>query len=110
MATVRVFNHHLHSSFYWLALIDATLFVLAFYAGAYIYFLSEPGSFQHYITQIPGRALLFAVITVPCLFAMGLYEPRMREGASGILLRTAGGFVASTILMAFIFYLLPELH
>jgi sugar transferase (PEP-CTERM system associated) len=110
MATVRVFNHHLHSSFYWLLMVDAILFVLAFYAGTYLYFLSDPGSFQNYASQIPVRACLFAAITVLCLAAMGLYEPRMREGASGILLRTVGGFVAATVVLSAIFYLLPELH
>jgi sugar transferase (PEP-CTERM system associated) len=110
MATVRVFNHHVNASFYWLALIDAILYLLAFYAGTYIYFFFEPGKFENYISQIPGRALVFSVVTVVCMFAMGLYEPRMREGTSGVLLRTAGGFAASTMVMAVMFYMLPELH
>mgnify|MGYP003631033185 CR=1 FL=1 len=110
MATVRIFNHHMHSSFYWLLMVDAILFVLAFYAGTYLYFLQDPGGFQDYLGQIPARATLFAAVTVLCLAAMGLYEPRMREGASGVLLRTAGGFVAATLVMTAIFYLLPELH
>ncbi len=110
MATVRVFNHHLHSSFYWLILVDAILFVLAFYAGAYLYFLPQAGGFESYLGQIPVRASLFSGVTVLSLAAMGLYEPRMREGASGILLRTIGGFVAAGMAMAVIFYLLPELH
>lgn len=110
MATVRVFNHHLHSSFYWLLAIDAILFVLSFYAGTYLYFLSDPGGFQNYVGQIPARASLFAGVTVLCLAAMGLYEPRMREGTSGILLRTFGGFAAATMILAAIFYMLPELH
>ena len=110
MATVRVFSHHVHSSFYWLALVDAILFALSFYLGAYLYFYAEPGSFQQYIPQIPARAALFAVVTVVSLGAMGLYEPRMREGASGILLRTTGGFIAATLVMATIFYALPDLH
>ncbi|MCB1679211.1 MAG: TIGR03013 family PEP-CTERM/XrtA system glycosyltransferase [Halioglobus sp.] len=110
MATVRVFNHHIHSSFYWLALIDFALFILSFYAGAYLYFLFEPLSFQNYINQIPTRATVFASITVLCLAAMGLYEPRMREGASGVLLRSAGGFVAAAMVLSLVFYVLPELH
>ena len=73
MATVRVFNHHLHSSFYWLLAVDAILFVLSFYAGTYLYFLSDPGGFQNYIGQIPARASLFAAVSVLCLAAMGLY-------------------------------------
>jgi sugar transferase (PEP-CTERM system associated) len=110
MATVRVFNHHVNSSFYWLLLVDVILFVFAFYAGAYLYFLPQPGGFENYLGQIPVRAFLFSIITVLSLAAMGLYEPRMREGASGILLRTIGGFVAAGMAMAVIFYVLPELH
>ena len=33
MATVRVFNHHVHSSFYWLALVDALEALYAFETG-----------------------------------------------------------------------------
>jgi len=110
MATVRVFNHHLHSSFYWLVAVDAVLFVLAFYAGTYLYFLPQPGGFQNYLGDIPARASLFAAVTVLCLAAMGLYEPRMREGASGILLRTIGGFLAAGMVLAAVFYVLPDLH
>ncbi len=110
MATVRIFNHHVHSSFYWLALADVIMFALAFYAGAYIYFFVAPGSFDNYLTQIPPRAALFALVTVLCLFAMGLYEPRMREGTSGVLLRVTGGFAAATVAMSVIYYWLPDLH
>ena len=109
MATVRVFNHHVHTSFYWLALIDAVLFVLAFYGGTYIHCFveMEPGAFQAHLPQIPGRAITFGVVSVVCLGAMGLYEPRMREGRSGILIRTMGGLSASLLLMSGIFLLMP---
>jgi sugar transferase (PEP-CTERM system associated) len=112
MATVRVFNHHVHTSFYWLALVDAALFVLALYAGTYIYcFVGlQPGSFQTYLPDIPQRALLYALITVVCLFTMGLYEPRMREGRSGVLVRTLGGFVAASLVSAGLFLFLPDTH
>jgi FlaA1/EpsC-like NDP-sugar epimerase len=91
-------------------MVDAILFVLAFYAGAYLYFAAGSGSFDSYLTQVPLRATLFAGVNVLCLAAMGLYEPRMREGASGVLLRTVGGFIAGGMVMAAIFYVLPELH
>ncbi len=111
MTTVRIFNHHVHPTFYWLAAADAVLFILAFYGGTYLYFFfEEPGSFSNYINQIPGRALIFSSIAVLCLMAMGLYEPRMREGAAGVLARTVGGFFAATLVMALVFYLLPELN
>ena len=64
MATVRLFSHHIYSSYYWLALVDALVCVLAFYLGAYIYFFSEPGSINQHLGQIPLRATLFSLITV----------------------------------------------
>ncbi len=110
MATVRVFNHHINASFYWLAVVDFVIFIIAFYLGSYLYFLPEPGQFATFIGQISSRATLFAGVTVICLFSMGLYEQRMREGTSGVLLRTAGGFTASSMVLSLIFYALPELH
>ncbi len=110
MATIRLFNHHLHPSYYWLTLTDLVLFVLSFYAGAYLYFLAEPGMFHNYLDQMPTRATMFAGITVLSLSAMGLYQPRLREGTSGVLLRTLGGFVAATLALSLVFYILPDLH
>jgi sugar transferase (PEP-CTERM system associated) len=93
-----------------MALVDVILFLLAFYAGCYLYFLLEPGSFHNYLPRIPWAAALFAAVSVMCQAAMGLYEPRLREGASGVLMRTAGGFAAAAMILAAIFYALPELH
>lgn len=111
MATVRVFNHHVHTSFYWLALVDAILFALALYAGTYIHcFVAlTPDTFHDYLSAMPLRAVIYAVVTVVCLFAMGLYEPRMREGRSGVLVRTLGGFIAASVVTAGIFLLMPDM-
>lgn len=110
MTTVRIFNHHVHSTFYWLALADAALFVLSFYAGVYLYFIFEPNGFTGFFNEILPRAVIFSVVAVLSLLAMGLYEPRMREGTSGILLRTAGGFLATIMVIAVISYIFPELY
>jgi len=86
--------------------------MLALYAGAYIYCSVGlgPTNFQAYLPDLPSRALLYALITVVCLFTMGLYEPRMREGRSGVLLRTLGGFVAASLVTAGLFLFLPDTH
>ncbi|MAT91607.1 MAG: sugar transferase [Halioglobus sp.] len=110
MATVRVFNHHVHTSFYWLALIDAALFAICFYAGTYLFctLQLEAGSFHQFATQVPGRAIMYGLVAIVCLSAMGLYEPRMREGRAGILIRALGGFGSASLLMGTVFYLLPD--
>ena len=110
MATVRVFNHHVHTSFYWLGLVDAALFVLALYAGTYLYCFVSFGTdnFQTFIPEIPSRSLIYALVTVVSLSAMGLYEPRMREGRSGVLVRTLGGLLLASTLTVCIFLFLPD--
>ncbi|MEM9253864.1 MAG: TIGR03013 family XrtA/PEP-CTERM system glycosyltransferase [Pseudomonadota bacterium] len=110
MATVRVFNHHVHTSFYWLALVDAALFVLSFYAGTYFYCFVEltPDAYSQLAAQIPSRALGYALVAIISLSAMGLYEPRMREGRTGVLVRTVGGFIATLAVISAVFLALPE--
>lgn len=109
MATVRVFNHHVHASYYRLALVDACLFFCAFYAGSYVYSLAagQPELFSTLLPDVAGRAVVSAFVITLCLTAMGLYEPRLREGHIGVLLRATGGFVAASLSLTVAFYLLP---
>ncbi|WOJ98258.1 TIGR03013 family PEP-CTERM/XrtA system glycosyltransferase [Congregibacter brevis] len=110
VGTVRLFNHHINMGYYWLALIDLLLFGGAVYAGAALYFLSIPGGFASQVSDLPLQAIIFAVVTTLAMFSMGLYEPKLREGVNGILLRTAGAFGLMTLAMALIFYIMPGLH
>ena len=110
LGTRRVFKHHIHVAYYWLALLDALLFIGACYVGTWIYFQAEPSQLQGHIDTLLPQALLFAFISVLALTSMGLYQPRLREGPNGILLRVAGALVLVMVAMAAIFYLLPSLH
>ncbi|MEE4109732.1 MAG: TIGR03013 family XrtA/PEP-CTERM system glycosyltransferase [Halieaceae bacterium] len=109
LGTIRLFNHHVNVGYYWLALIDMLLFGASMYAGTALYFAQQPGGFAANNIQLPLQAGIFAVVTTLAMFSMGLYEPRLREGINGILLRTAGAFVLMTVAMAVIFYILPNL-
>jgi hypothetical protein len=44
------------------------------------------------------------------MFSMGLYEPKLREGVNGILLRTIGAFGLMTLAMALCSTSCPPLH
>jgi sugar transferase (PEP-CTERM system associated) len=110
VGTIRIFNHHLNAGYFWLALIDMVLFLLAPFAGAALYFADSPGGFAVNVDNLPVQAGIFAAVTVMALYSMGLYEPRLREGINGILLRTAGAFGLMTVAMMVIFYVIPDLH
>ncbi|MEL7044655.1 MAG: sugar transferase, partial [Pseudomonadota bacterium] len=109
VGTVRIFNHHINVGYYWLALIDMLLFGTSMYAGAALYFAYTQQSVPLTSPQLPLQAVIFAVVTTLAMFSMGLYEPRLREGVNGILLRTAGAFGLMTVAMTLIFYVMPNL-
>ena len=110
MASANAHNFHVHSAYYRLVLIDALVFLGVYYLAAYLYFLPEPAGLSGHISGLSVRAIIFAVVSVGSLMAMGLYQPRMREGASGILVRTAGAFTLVLIAMSLLFYLFPGLY
>lgn len=109
MVSSSAHNHHTHSAYYRLMLIDSLGFFAAFYLAAYLYFLPQLGGFADFSNGLPTRAALFSLVTVLSLLAMGLYQPRMREGTSGIVLRTAGAFTLVLLTTAVVFYLFPDL-
>ena len=110
MASASAHNYHVHSAFYRLVLLDGLVFFGAFYVAAYLYFIPEPRGLAGLLSGLSLRAGIFALISVLCLTAMGLYQPRMREGTSGIVLRTVGAFTLVLLTMALVFYLFPSLY
>ncbi|GAB3290057.1 TIGR03013 family XrtA/PEP-CTERM system glycosyltransferase [Parahaliea aestuarii] len=110
MRTIRLFNHHVHTVYYLLAMIEGLLFFGAFYFGAQLYFLQEQEPMGEHITSILPRALVFAVVSMASMVAVGLYKPQLRERSSGVLLRLMSAFVLTILGMSLVFYLLPNLH
>lgn len=110
LGTKRIFNHHVHVAYFWLALVDTVLFVAASYLATYIYFMTEPGALRDHMETLPLRAGLFAGMTTLALFAMGMYQPRLRESANGVLLRVGGAFLMMMLGMAALGYFFPNLN
>jgi len=110
VGTIRLFNHHVNVGYYWLALIDTLLFALSIYAGSALYQLQTYDSFALNSPLLAFQAAIFALVTALAMFSMGLYEPKLREGLNGILLRTAGAFGLMTVGMTAVFYVIPDLH
>ncbi len=55
------------------------------------------------------KAVLFAVVLVTFMAAMGLYQAQMREGLIGYLLRLVASFLLSLVGLSLIFYVFPEM-
>ncbi len=109
MGTVRLFKHHIHTAFIWLASIEFLLYMCSVFLGVYFRALVDPTGVEAHIEVLWPRVFTFSVVMTICMAAMGLYQPHMREGSSGELIRVVGAFVAMSLAMSAIFYLFPDL-
>lgn len=104
----RPFNHRLHVTYSWLVAVDALLFFGACYLATWVYLLPQQGAFAEHLATLPYQAAVFTAVTMLGMIAMGLYQPRLREGPNGILLRTIGAFVMMAMCLVVGTLLFPQ--
>ncbi|MEQ9003462.1 MAG: hypothetical protein RIE74_07840, partial [Pseudomonadales bacterium] len=84
MLYLRIFGHYIHTPYLLMAAAEGVIVVAAAYLGFYLRYQSWPGFWGH---AIPAGS--FAFIIIVAMLSMGVYESRIREGFSGMMLRTA---------------------
>ena len=107
LAGLQRHNFNVRISYSWLGIADAALFFACYYLAAWIYFLPDPALFAEIRPRLPYWALAFVCITLLSLLSMGLYQPRMRDGMYGQLLRTLSAFVLTGLGIVAIVLLFP---
>ena len=111
VVTLRVFKGHVHRLGL-LALLEATVVMLAVYAAAYFRFagFSSPlRAFEASMGALWPRALLLAAVFLLSLTALGLYQLRRRAKFPGVLARLLIALCVAQLLLALVFYLVPPL-
>jgi len=109
VATIRVFKHYLRVPFLLLAVFEVAVLLASVYVAAYIRFETNTQLIDKSIGPLLPRAVVFTVTMNLAMIAMGLYQARLREGMSGIMLRTAVSFLVGGIGLALLFYIFPSL-
>ncbi|HEX7036352.1 MAG TPA: TIGR03013 family XrtA/PEP-CTERM system glycosyltransferase [Pseudomonadales bacterium] len=88
-----------------MAIAEGLLLVTAPYIGSYIRYGELPPLADHLLPSVS-----FAVVLVIAMLSMGVYEARVREGFSGMMLRTAVAvFLLGAMATAVLSYVLPTL-
>ncbi|MEZ5461212.1 TIGR03013 family XrtA/PEP-CTERM system glycosyltransferase [Dokdonella sp.] len=92
-----------------LAFAELCAFVGSLVAAMYIRFWSEPDYLEVFSTSFELRAVVFGVVMVTSMAAIGLYQRSLRDNWLGLLARQAIGFVMGSIAVTFVFYLVPQI-
>ncbi|MEZ5550338.1 MAG: TIGR03013 family PEP-CTERM/XrtA system glycosyltransferase [Pseudomonadales bacterium] len=106
MPHIRILRHYLHTSLVILAFSEALICIGAAYLGYYTRFQSFPEPLVFL-----DSALTLSAVFVAGMIAMGVYESRIREGMTGMSLRTAVAvFLLGTSGLAVLSYIFPSLQ
>ena len=101
---LRIFRHYIHTPILLLSLAEGLLIIAAAYTGFFTRFQTFP-PFLAYLAP----AFVFAVVLVFAMVAMGVYESRVREGMTGMSLRTAVAiFLLGSVGIAILSFVVPE--
>jgi sugar transferase (PEP-CTERM system associated) len=102
---VRILRHYVHTPYLVLAAVEFVLVVVAVAASQWVR-LGEPPVLD---ALFLGRASVYAAIVLVSMTAMGVYEAHIREGYTGMMLRTAVAvFLIASIASAVLHYVLPD--
>ena len=106
----RIFRHYIPKTLLMLGLAEAAILLTSVYVGVAIgMFDGAPGIPAGDSRVLHLQAIVFAVVMVAMMTAMGLYQRDLREGPKALLLRLSLSFLGGLAAMAGIWTVFPEL-
>ncbi|WP_163834582.1 TIGR03013 family XrtA/PEP-CTERM system glycosyltransferase [Spartinivicinus ruber] len=109
MSSIRIFKHHIRVPYLLLGLLELCAFIASTYIGTLIRFGTMDPTGQDPASPLIIRALVVGAAFIISMVAMGLYQARLREGLTGMLIRSAISFVLGSIILSLCFFLFPTL-
>ncbi|HET9844007.1 MAG TPA: TIGR03013 family XrtA/PEP-CTERM system glycosyltransferase [Gammaproteobacteria bacterium] len=108
MESIKSFFYCLSPAYIALAAVEIFVFFVSLYVGVSL----ELHNFYHlleYFEVLIPEASLFALVMFLSLAAAGLYQRRLKEGRSGMLLRLITGIIVGVLMISQISYTIPAL-
>ncbi|MHB1587166.1 MAG: TIGR03013 family XrtA/PEP-CTERM system glycosyltransferase [Acidiferrobacteraceae bacterium] len=105
---IRIFKHYIPKALLLLGLIEALIIVSAIYAGVGLRFLGHQREVA-LLAPIFPKAVIFLLIMLATMSALGLYQRQLREGEWGYFPRLGVSFAVGLVIMSVVFYVTPSL-
>lgn len=104
---IRIFRHYISTAYLWLLFAEALVFYSAMYIGAAVRFLYTAAWYSQ--TELASSASVFSLIMVTSCSALGLYRKTLDKEEYNILQRISVSFAVAVFILAFTYYIIPEL-
>ncbi len=109
MAHVRVFKHYLHFPYIVLGLLESLAFVAAIYAAIPTRLFISSIEFKYQYLEILPSAIAYAYTMLICMNALGVYQAKLKEGQTGMLVRTLVAFVIGSLVFPVFYYISSDI-
>lgn len=111
MFHIRIFKHYLPLQYIILALLEYWLLVLAVYLAVTIRLPQEVINILDHQDPYAYRSSVFAIVMLCCTLSLGVYESKLREGFSGLAVRSVVSFfLLGSAALTVLYYIFPMLQ
>ena len=111
MFHIRIFKHYLPLQYIVLALFEYFLLVLAVYLAVRIRLPEDTINPLDYRDPYFYKSSVFAVVMLCCTLSLGVYESKLREGFSGVAVRSVVSFfLLGSAALTVLYYIFPMLQ
>ncbi len=106
---VRLFRHYVPVPLVLLAGAEAVVFFIAIYMGKYLRFSTAATGLPQG-EGVNGKAMVFTLVMLGIMTAMGLFERNFWEGKADMILRVGVSFLLGLFGMTLLYYVFPSLY
>ncbi|MDT4329662.1 TIGR03013 family XrtA/PEP-CTERM system glycosyltransferase [Methylomonas sp. MED-D] len=104
---IRIFRHYISTAYLWLLILEWLVFFLAMYCGATVRFLYTASWYTS--NELGAAALMYSMVFTAACSALGLYRKTLDKEEYNILQRISFAFAIAVFMLAFIYYVIPDL-
>jgi hypothetical protein len=106
---IQLFGRDISTPLILLAMAEALVFATAFFAAVQFIFPGGAQSAPAFFEALPVKVAAFVGLNMLAMLSMGLYRRGMRDSLVQLGLRLAGAFALGGVMLAVLFYMLPNL-
>ena len=109
MAHIRVFKHYVHLPFVVLSAMDFIALMASFYISTFFLFFTNLPLFSENLNAVASSAIFYTLMIQLTMIAIGVYQSKIEEGLSGMMLRTIMGIIIAISMLSFFVYVTGDL-
>lgn len=109
MAHIRIFKHYVHFPFIILGLLESLAFIAAVFVAVPTRIAIGDISYNFQYIELLPSAIAYSYTLLICMNAMGVYQAKLKEGVTGMAIRTLVAFAIGSMIFPIFYYISSDI-